>query len=99
MSTEKMIRDYSCSEASNILAGSNPLVGTEGFELKPDLISMVHGSPCCGKAMEDANAHLQPFMEVCSTFIVKGISQDAIRICLFSFSLVGKAKQWFYKGC
>ena len=72
MSTEKMIRDYSCPEASNILARSNPLVGIEGFEL---------------------------FMEVCSTFIVKGISQDAIRICLFSFSLVGKAKQWFYKGC
>jgi hypothetical protein len=59
---------------------------------------MVQVSPFCGKASKDANAHLQQFMEVCGTYIVRGVTQDAIRIHLFSFSLVGKAKQWFYSS-
>ena len=31
-----------------------------------------------------------------STFVIKGVSQDAIRLRLFLFSLLGRAKQWFY---
>ena len=27
---------------------------------------------------------------------MKGASTDAVKLCLFPFSLVGKAKQWFY---
>jgi hypothetical protein len=45
---------------------------------------------------EDAHAHLQQFLEICSTYTVKGVIPDAVRIRLFPFSLVGKAKQWFY---
>ena len=50
----------------------------------------------CGKANEDASAHLQKFLELCSTFVIKGVSQDAIRLRLFPFPLLGRAKQWFY---
>ena len=57
---------------------------------------MVHASPFCGKANEDASAHLQQFLELCSTFVVTGVSQDAIWLRLFPFSLLGRAKQWFY---
>ena len=32
----------------------------------------------------------------CSTFTIKGVTQDAILLRLFPFSLLGKAKQWFY---
>ena len=53
-------------------------------------------SPFCGKAHEDANAHLQHFLEICSTFTIKGVSQEAIRLRLLPFSLLEKAKQWFY---
>jgi len=35
-------------------------------------------------------------MEVCGTFTIKGVTFDAIRLCLFSFCLLGKAKKWFY---
>ncbi|XP_052155506.1 uncharacterized protein LOC127773478 [Oryza glaberrima] len=45
---------------------------------------------------EDAHAHLQQFLEICSTYTVKGVILDAVRIRLFPFSLVGKVKQWFY---
>jgi len=57
---------------------------------------MVQTSQFCGKAHEDASAHLQHFLEICSTFTIKGLTQDALLLCLFPFSLLGKAKQWFY---
>jgi hypothetical protein len=71
-------------------------VGDGNFELKPALIKMVQQCSIFGKALEDANAHLQHFLEICSTFTIRGVPQDVIRLCLFPFSLLGKAKQWFY---
>jgi hypothetical protein len=68
------------------------------FELKPALINMVQQSPFYGKASEDANAHLHHFLEICSTFTIRGVTQDVLRLCLFSFSLLGKVKQWFYSN-
>jgi hypothetical protein len=46
---------------------------------------------------EDANAHLQHFLELCNTIVIKDVAPESIRLCLFPFSLSGKAKQWFYK--
>ena len=57
---------------------------------------MVQASPFCGNANDDTSAHLQQFFELCNTFVIKGVSQDAIRLRLFPFSLLGRAKQWFY---
>ena len=57
---------------------------------------MVQASSFCGKANEDISAHLQQFLELCNTFVIKGVSQDAIRFQLFLFSLLGRAEQWFY---
>jgi hypothetical protein len=69
-----------------------------GFELKPALINMVQQSPFCGKASKDANAHLQHFLEICITFTIRGVTQDAVHLCLFLFSLLGKVKQEFYSN-
>jgi len=60
------------------------------------LITMVQANPFCGKANVDANAHLQQFLEHYSIFVLKGVTQDAIQLRLFPFSLLGRAKQWFY---
>ena len=57
---------------------------------------MVQANPFCDKANEEASAHLQQFLELYSTFVINGVSQDAIRLRLFLFSLLGRAKQWFY---
>jgi hypothetical protein len=34
-------------------------------------------------------------MPICSTFTIRGVSLDAVRLLLFLFSLLRKAKQWF----
>ena len=95
---DKSIHDFSTPSAANVATRPNVINGDANFELKPALITMVQASSFCGKALEDANAHLQHFLEICSTFTIKGVTQEAIRLRLFPFSLLGKAKQWFYSN-
>ena len=95
---DKSIHDFSTPSAANVGTGPNVINGDANFEIKPTLITMVQASPFCGKAHEDANAHLQHFLEICSTFTIKGVSQEAIHLRLFPFYLLGKAKQWVYSN-
>ena len=92
---DKSIHDFSAPSAANVATGPNVINGDANFELKPALITMVQTSPFCGKAHEDANAHLQHLLKICSTFTIKAVNQEAIRLRLFPFSLLGKANQWF----
>ena len=92
---DKSIHDFSAPSATNVATGPIVINGDANFELKPALITMLQASPFCGKAHEDANAHLQHFLEICSTFTIKGVNQEAICLRLFPFSLLGKGKQWF----
>jgi hypothetical protein len=94
----KCISDFSALSSSNVRTGPEMNVGHGSFELKPTHINMVQQSPFCGKASEDANAHLQHFFEICSTFTIRGVTQDAVCLCLFPFSLLGKVKQRFYSN-
>jgi hypothetical protein len=89
----KTLREFSAPTTANIHTGPQTDVGENGFELKPSLINMVQASQFYGKAHEDVSAHLQHFLEICNTFTIKGVNRDAIILHLFSFSLLGKAKQ------
>jgi hypothetical protein len=53
---------------STLLPLLSPEINTANgnFEIKTGLITMVLASPFCGKPNEDATAHLQQFMELCS---------------------------------
>src|SRR5919201_7027704 len=90
------ISDFSAPSVSHINRGPRVEVEDIDFEIKPSLITMVQASTFGGKPHEDANAHLQQFLEVCGTIAIKGVIADAIRLRLFPFSLLGKAKQWFH---
>ena len=94
----RTLHEFSTSTMANISTGPTVNVGDNGFELKPALINMVQASQFCGKAHEDGSAHLQHFLEICNTFTIKGVSRDDKLLGLFPFSLLGKAKQWFYSN-
>jgi hypothetical protein len=97
MAAQRCIDDFSAPSNANIRTGQETNNGDGSFKLKPTLINMMQESPFCSKALEDANAHLQHFSEVCSTFTIR-VTQDAVHLCLFPFSSLGKVKQWFYSN-
>ena len=94
--TQKTLCQFSASSNSHIPTGLNNCQGTDGFEIKTGLVNMVQASPFCGKASEDAHAHLQNFLEVSSIINPKCTTMDNVHLRLFPFSLLGKAKTWFY---
>ena len=55
---QKTLRQFSAPSNSHIPTGLNNDHGTDGFEIKTGLINMVQPSLFCGKASEDAHAHL-----------------------------------------
>ena len=59
----RTLHEFSAPTMANIRTGPTVNVRDNGFELKPALINMVQASQFCGKAHEDASAHLQHFLE------------------------------------
>jgi hypothetical protein len=93
---EKTLREYSAPSVDQVPTGPEINSGNDNFEIKTGLITMVQASPFYGKPNEDASAYLQQLLELFNTFTIRGVEKDVIRLRLFPFSLLGKAKQWFY---
>jgi hypothetical protein len=93
MAGQKCINDFLPPSSSNVRTGPETNVGDVSFKLKPALSNMVQQSPFHVKASVNTNAHLQNFLEICSTFTIRGVTQDVVCLRLFPFSLLGKAKQ------
>ena len=88
----KTLCDYSTPTVANVPIG--PGVNTDNgiFELRTGLITMVQANQFYGLPSEDASAHLQHFLELCDTIVIKDVAPASIRLCLFPCSLAGKAK-------
>ncbi|MFS7949268.1 putative nucleotidyltransferase, Ribonuclease H [Helianthus anomalus] len=72
-----------------------PTIDTPTFEIRPSIINMVQNSvQFDGREHEDPGRHIAAFLAVCSTFRIIGVSEDAIRLRLFPFSLRDKARAW-----
>jgi hypothetical protein len=97
MAARRCINDFIAPSSANVRTGPEMNIRDGSFELKPALINMVQQSPFSGKASEDANAHLQYFLEICNTFTISGVTQDALCLRLFPFSLLGKAKMVLFQ--
>nr|GEV09770.1 reverse transcriptase domain-containing protein [Tanacetum cinerariifolium] len=66
------------------------------FELKNDMIQQVQNS--CqfqGLPDDDVNKHLDKFLHVTQSIKVNGVTDDALRLYLFSHSLTHHATAWF----
>jgi len=81
---------------------THPVVDAHNIELKPTLISVVQQSQFGETPLEDPNLHLMVFLELCKMLKLNGVSSDAIRLHLFSFSLRDKGRAWLHSlssGC
>lgn len=60
--------------------------GDANFQIKTGLIILMQASSSCGKADEDVDAHLQQFLELYDTIVIRVVTQNAIRLQLFQLS-------------
>jgi len=60
------------------------------------LIQLIQGNLFHGLPNENLYAYLATYIEICNTMKIAGVPEDAIRLSLFSFSLVGEAKRWLH---
>ena len=72
-----------------------PPVGARNFELKPSLINMVQQNQFGGLPTENPHQHLNTFLELMDTVKIHEVSDDALYLRAFSFSLRDRAKAWF----
>ncbi|XP_062113989.1 uncharacterized protein LOC133824999 [Humulus lupulus] len=92
---QRAVRDFCMPVVNENLTGiANPAIDANNFELKPALINMVQQNQFGGLATEDPNIHLAIFLEVCATVKMNGVTDDAIRLRLFPFSLRERARSW-----
>ncbi|GJR97322.1 reverse transcriptase domain-containing protein [Tanacetum coccineum] len=65
------------------------------FGLKNDMIQQVQNSCLFHGPGDDANKHLDKFLHVTQSMKVNGVSDDALRLDLFPYSLQHHAAEWF----
>jgi hypothetical protein len=64
----------------------------EGYEIRPDFISLVRELNFAGGLDENSYKHLQDFEEICATLRISGMNHDTLKWKAFSFSLMRWAK-------
>ncbi|KAJ0513385.1 putative nucleotidyltransferase, Ribonuclease H [Helianthus annuus] len=72
-----------------------PAVEANNWTIPPTLINTItHSVQFHGLRDEDPHAHLTRFGRVCSTFRLTGVTEEAIHLRLFPFSLTDQAAIW-----
>ncbi|CAL1359558.1 unnamed protein product [Linum trigynum] len=70
--------------------------GDVTMEITTAFINMItNGYTFSGASNEDSHEHLRRFASICDTMKSPTVSDDAIRLWMFSFSLIGNASHWF----
>ncbi|KAJ9557548.1 hypothetical protein OSB04_012162 [Centaurea solstitialis] len=96
-SKEGSMMDYAVPILNQLHSGiRNPEITAAHFELKPVMFQMLQSNgQFAGLANEDPHAHLRSFMAVSYCFKLPGVSDDALRLKLFLYSLSHKAREWY----
>nr|GEY36986.1 hypothetical protein [Tanacetum cinerariifolium] len=68
--------------------------GNVNFEIKSQFMRELREETFSGTKNEDAHDHVERVLNIVSLFNIPGVSQDAILLRVFSFTLTGTAKRW-----
>ncbi|KAG9458223.1 hypothetical protein H6P81_002731 [Aristolochia fimbriata] len=95
-SPRRTMEDYvTQSPNTHMTSIITPTIQANNFDIKPQIIVMLQNHyQFSGLANEDPNEHFGRFLDLCATFKYNGVSDDAIRLRLFKFTLAGRAKTW-----
>ncbi|XP_061349954.1 uncharacterized protein LOC133295174 [Gastrolobium bilobum] len=73
---------------------TKPTIEANNFQIKSALVSLVQQSQFLEDDLENPHAHLERFLMICDTVKWNEVSDDALRLQLFLFSLKGEAFNW-----
>ncbi|KAI5657920.1 hypothetical protein M9H77_26713 [Catharanthus roseus] len=91
----RVLREYFTPNTYNSPIGNRlPEIEANHFEIKAFTIQMLPFF--YGLDYENPYKHIDEFLEICSIFKLPNVSDDAIRLRIFPFSLKDKAKHWLH---
>ncbi|GKA54409.1 putative reverse transcriptase domain-containing protein [Tanacetum coccineum] len=68
--------------------------GNVNFEIKSQFMRELREDTFFGNKNEDAHGHIDRVINIISLFNIPGVSQDAVLLRVFPFTLSGAAKRW-----
>ncbi|CAL1395648.1 unnamed protein product [Linum trigynum] len=73
----------------------HPPVAANNFEIKPSIVSMIQQNAYFhGLSHESPREHVQRFLELARSLKINNVSEEALQLKLFPYSLAGKALRW-----
>ncbi|KAG9442620.1 hypothetical protein H6P81_018474 [Aristolochia fimbriata] len=67
------------------------------FEMKPQMLSIIQNNyHFGGLSNEDPNEHIEKFLKICDTFRFEDVTNEAVWLRLFPFTLRDREKIWYY---
>ncbi|GJX20713.1 hypothetical protein Tco_0223390 [Tanacetum coccineum] len=96
----KTMEEYMSKTQANYRSGvTRPKIDDKDyFELKGQFLKELRDNTFNGLDHEDANEHIEKFLEIVDLFHVPNITQDQIRLRAFPMSLTGAASHWLRNG-
>ena len=67
----------------------------EGYEIRPNFISLVRELDFARGLDENPYKHLLDFEEICAALTISGMNHEILKWKVFPFSLTRWAKQWY----
>jgi hypothetical protein len=90
----RSMSDYLAPDVEEHGSINIPNVEANNFAINPAILSMAAADRFGGMPTEDPNAHATKFLRLCGTFKINGVTQDAVRLRLFPFTLKDRAEDW-----
>ncbi|KAJ4706582.1 DNA-directed DNA polymerase [Melia azedarach] len=93
---DRAIREYAVPIFNELNPGIvRPEIQAPQFELKPVMFQMLQTvGQFSGMPTEDPYLHLRLFIEVSDSFKLPGVTENALRLKLFTYSLRDRARAW-----
>nr|GEU80895.1 hypothetical protein [Tanacetum cinerariifolium] len=70
---------------------------SENFEIKTNLLQLVHTNKFHGFERDNPHTHISNFKRMTATLKYRDVPNDAIKLMLFPYSLEGAARIWYEK--
>ncbi|KAF7841444.1 uncharacterized protein G2W53_003742 [Senna tora] len=92
----RAVEDYATPSVEELQSSiSRPTVQATTFEIKPATIHLLQSMGTFGGVVnEDPNRDILNFLEICDTNRQNGVSDEAVHLRLFPFSLRDQGREW-----